>query len=110
MRFDVSIAHEASCTRIVVIGEPTLGRLLSLLQVLQIDSASWPREAVLMDMRGMQTRLGCEEQSALAADAARALRRMKRIAVVAPAVPAHEQDGVQFFEDAQAAVHWLAQG
>ena len=35
MRFDVSIVHETPCTRVVVMGEPTLGRLLSLVQVLE---------------------------------------------------------------------------
>jgi len=63
MRFDVSIAHEARCTRVIVIGEPALGRLLSLLQVLEVDSAAWPRPALLVDLRGLRTPLSGEDQS-----------------------------------------------
>jgi hypothetical protein len=107
MRFDVSIAHEASCTRVGVIGEPSLGRLLSLMQVLEVDSASWPRDAVLLDLRGLRAPLSAEEQARLAADAAPRLRRMKRVAVLAAGAGKPEVSGVRFFGDAQAAVKWL---
>ena len=107
MRFDVSIAHEAGCTRVGVIGEPTLGRILSLMQVLEVDSASWPRESVLLDLRGLRAPLDRDELSRLAGDAARRLRRMRRIAVVAAAAGLREAEGVRFFDDADAASKWL---
>jgi hypothetical protein len=107
MRFDVSIAHEALCTRVGVIGEPSLGRLLSLLQVLEVDSATWPREAVLLDLRGLRKPLSHEELSRLATEAARALRRMKRIAVLASDGGPREIAGVRLFADAQAALRWV---
>ena len=108
MRFDVSIAHEASCTRVTAIGEPTLGRLLSLLQVLEIDSASWPREALLLDLRGLRSPLVQPEQLRLAAEAGRRLRRMKRIAVLGSETGPSDVAGVRLFGEADAALKWLA--
>jgi hypothetical protein len=110
MRFDVSIAHEAICTRVGVIGEPTLGRLLSLMQVLEVDSTSWPRPAVLLDLRGLRSPLGQDEQSRLAEEAVRRLRGMAKIAVVAANAGTRESQGVRFFEDADAAQRWLREG
>ncbi|MEJ8838249.1 hypothetical protein [Ramlibacter sp. AN1133] len=107
MRFDVSIAHEAHCTRVGVIGEPTLGRLLSLLQVLEVDSASWPRESVLFDLRGLRAPLDAREQLRLAAEAARRLARLRRIAVLGAGADPREAEGVRFFEDPEAALRWL---
>jgi hypothetical protein len=108
MRFDVSIAHEATCTRVGVIGEPTLGRLLSLMQVLEVDSTSWPRPSVLLDLRGLRSPLGQEEQSRLAAEATRRLPGMQKIAVVAAGTGVREAQGVRFFQEADAALKWLA--
>jgi hypothetical protein len=107
MRFDVSIAHEACCTRVGVIGEPALGRILSLLQVLEVDSTSWPHDSVLLDLRGLRAPLERNELSRLAADAARRLRRMGRIAVVAADAGVREVEGVRFFGDVEAAMAWL---
>jgi hypothetical protein len=108
MRFDVSIAHEALCTRVGVIGEPTLGRLLSLMQVLEVDSGCWPREAMLLDLRGLRKPLSQEEQLRLAQEATRTLRRMKRIAVVAGDARQGDVPPVRFFADAEAALSWVA--
>ena len=107
MRFDVSIAHEAVCTRVGVIGEPALGRLLSLLQVLAVDSVTWPREALLLDLRGLRSPLGTEEQTRLAGEAARTLRSLNKIAVLGSATGVPQADGVRFFDDADAALQWL---
>lgn len=108
MRFDVSITHESACTRVGVIGEPTLGRLLSLLEVLEVDSACWPRPAALLDLRGLRAPLPGDEQARFAAQAARALWRMKKIAVVAPATGVPQESAVRFFADADSALDWLA--
>ena len=110
MRFDVSVAHEACCTRISVTGDPTPGHLLSLLNVLEIDCTSWPRDAVLVDLRGLRCGLARREEPELAAQAVRTLRRMRKIAVLAPAIGQHDEAGVRFFEDAETALRWLAQG
>lgn len=75
MSFEVTVTHEAGCTRVVVLGEARLGRLLSLLQVLAVDSAAWPHEPVLLDLRQLCGVLGAAEREQLAADAAQRLRR-----------------------------------
>lgn len=75
MSFDVTVTHEAGRTCVVVLGEARLGRLLSLLQVLQVDSASWPREPVLLDLRQLSGVLGAGESERVAAEATRRLGR-----------------------------------
>ena len=107
MRFDVSIAHEAAWTRVGVIGEPTLGRLLSLLQVLEVDSTSWPHPAALLDLRGLRCPLSHEEQGRFCSEAVHALRRVKRIAVLAPGSGRPEFGALRVFDDAEAALRWL---
>jgi hypothetical protein len=107
MRFDVSIAHEANFTRVEVIGEPALGRLLSLLQVLEVDSASWPSDAAMLDLRGLRAPLAREEQSRFAGEAARSLQRVKRIAVLAADVQVADAGALRFFADAHVAQGWL---
>ena len=108
MRFDVSIAHEAPCTRVVVIGEPTLGRLLSLVQVLEVDCGSWPRDTLLLDLRGLRVPLSPEALSRLAAAAVRLLRCVRRIALLAGEAEQPEVADVRFFGEADAALKWLA--
>ncbi|GAB3766793.1 hypothetical protein GCM10028796_26700 [Ramlibacter monticola] len=108
MRFDVSIAHEAPCTRVVVIGEPTLGRLLSLVQVLEVDCGSWPRDTLLLDLRGLRVPLSPEALSRLAAAAARLLRCVRRIALLAGEADQPGVAQVRFFGEADAALKWLA--
>jgi hypothetical protein len=108
MRFDVSITHEAAWTRVGVIGESTLGRLLSLMQVLEVDSTAWPRASVLLDLRGLRSPLGQEEQSRVAAEATRRLPGLQKIAVVAANAGVREAQGVRFFQEADAALKWLA--
>jgi hypothetical protein len=75
MSFDVRVTHEAGRTCVVVSGEARLGRLLSLLQVLQVDSASWPREPVLLDLRRLSGALAPGERERLLAEAAQRLGR-----------------------------------
>ncbi|HET8748681.1 MAG TPA: hypothetical protein VFM98_24010 [Ramlibacter sp.] len=106
MRFDVSIAHEAGWTRVGVIGEPTLGRLLSLLQVLEVDSAAWSHPALLLDLRGLRTPLAREEQQRLAAEAHRVLWHLK-VAVLGASTEPPPRDELRFFADAEAAREWL---
>ena len=107
MRFDVSIAHEAAWTRVGVIGEPTLGRLLSLLQVLEVDSTSWPHSAVLLDLRGLRCPLPQQEQARFCTEALHALRRVGKIAVLASGSGRPECGALHVFDDAEAAVKWL---
>jgi hypothetical protein len=109
MSLDVSVAHEVACTRISLRGDPKLGRVLSLLHVLEIDSATWPRSAVLLDLRELKTRLSQDEQVRLAWEAAHALRRMKKVALLAPPGRLREGAGTRVFDDEEAARRWLGE-
>ena len=75
MSFDVRVTHEAGRTCVVVSGEARLGRLLSLLQVLQVDSACWPREPVLLDLRQLSGVLAAGDRERFVAEAAQRLGR-----------------------------------
>lgn len=109
MRFDVQVTQEARGTRVEVQGEAGLGRLLSLLQVLALDCADWPRAGVLFDLRGLQTQLTDDEQGQLAAALARALRSRGRIAVVTSPIALREAEGVRAFVREEDAWGWLGQ-
>jgi hypothetical protein len=106
----ITVAPEPHCTRVLLLGQPRIGHLLSLLQVLEVDSVAWPRPVVLFDLRAMQTRLPVADQALLAAEATHWLRRMKRIAFLAP--PGRLRDGgaVRVFEEEAQALRWLAEG
>lgn len=96
--------------RVTISGNPRLGRLLSLLQVMEVDVASWARDCVLFDLRDLETRLAPDEQARFAWEMARALRRLKKIAVLPPACGLHASPGVRVFADEGAARAWLADG
>ncbi len=109
MTIDVAVAHEARFVRVTVRGDPGLGRLLSLLQVLEVDSASWAEDAVLVDLREVRTPLSDDEQLRLAGEVVRALRRLNRVALAARAGRMRESPGLRVFTDAAAAAQWLAE-
>ena len=68
----------------LISGDPPLGRLSSLMQVLEIDSATWRNKEVVLDLRKLQTRLDRSEQELLREVAERRLRT-KRVAMLWPA-------------------------
>lgn len=107
MNFDVTVTHEAQCTRVHLQGQGGAGRVLSLLQVLSVDSASWTTDAVLVDVRGLQPPLQADEQVQVAKAAARAFRQ-RRIAILAVPAGASDVPGLRSFEDEAAAEGWLA--
>ena len=78
MDLDVTVAHEPARTRVRISGDTTLGRLSSLMQVLEIDSASWPHKEVVLDLRELQSRFDRAEREMLREVAERRLRT-KRI-------------------------------
>ena len=107
MNFDVTVTHEARCTRVCLRGQGSAGRVLSLLQVLSVDSASWTTDAVLVDLRGLQPPLRGDAQVQVAQAAARAFRQ-RRVAILAPPGGARGVPGLRSFEDEAAVRHWLA--
>lgn len=81
MRFDVLVTHEPQHTRVVVQGWATLGRLLSLLSVLQVDSRDWKGSAVLLDLSRLESGLTPAEQSQLLQEAQRCLAAIGPVTV-----------------------------
>ena len=104
----MKVTHEAACTRVAVQGEARLGRMLSLLQVLELDSRTWPHERLLLDLREFDSVLDAPEQERLVLDAARLLPRMRKIAFLAPPGRLREGEGVRVFPDEDEALRWLA--
>ena len=105
--FDVNVTHAGRCCRVVLNGRVGAGRVLSLLQVLEIDSAGWPGDAVLVDLRELEVELEPDDQLRVAEAASLRLRRMKKIALLARPGRLREQAGVRVFDDEGAALHWL---
>ncbi|HEX2546439.1 MAG TPA: hypothetical protein VHL79_16275 [Ramlibacter sp.] len=108
MKFDVKVTHEAPCSRVMVSGEARLGRMLSLLQVLELDSRSWPLDRVLLDLRQHDTTLEPPEQERLLVEAARVLARMRKVAFLVPPGRMRECCGTRVFTSEQEALRWLA--
>lgn len=77
MDLDVTVTHEPGCTRVLVSGDPPLGGLSSLLQVLEVDSKSWPNGEVVLDLRKLRSRFDRAEQALLREIAERRLRTKK---------------------------------
>jgi hypothetical protein len=109
MDFDVRVTPEACCSRVTLQGQAGLGRLLSLLQLLQLDSPTWTQQAVLIDLRGLQSGLSDDEQVRFASEVAQALRHMKKIAILSAPLRMREAGGVRTFDDEDAALQWLGQ-
>lgn len=103
----MKVVRQDGYTRVVLGGQPSLGQLLSLLLVLEVDCRDWPPDAALVDLRGLQARMTPAEQQRLAAAAAAALRRVKRAALLAAPGRIRDANGLRAFEDEREAVAWL---
>jgi len=106
MNFDVTVTHAAGCSRVRLEGEGGAGRILSLLQLLALDSASWNMPAVLVDMRALRTTLDDAGQAQVAEAAARAFAP-RRVGILAAPGAMHEAAGVRSFDDDAAAQAWV---
>jgi hypothetical protein len=67
MSFDITLHDEehAHQTRVVVTGRATLGQLTSLLHVLEVDSATWRHDEVVLDLSGLKSVFSPAEQELL---------------------------------------------
>jgi hypothetical protein len=81
MTFDINVTQEEHRTRVSLQGQATLSQLLSLLQVLDVDSATWPSREVLFDLGGLQTAMTAAEQARFHDEAGRLMPRMNVITV-----------------------------
>ena len=108
MSFDIKVTHEPGFVRVRTEGSAGIGRLLSLLQVLELDCRSWPEPSVLLDLRDLrQPLLSAEDQLRFAEAVARTLASRQRIALLADPGAAREAGGVRVFGDEDAARSWL---
>jgi hypothetical protein len=108
MEFDVNVTYENACTRVAVRGECGIGRLLSLLQVLGLDSSNWSRDTLLLDLRELQARLDEDEQYRLAGEASGVLPRLRKIALLTRGRQMCEASDVHAFADEGQALRWLS--
>jgi len=108
MDFKVTVTHERACTRVAVEGECGLGRLMSLLQVLEFDSPSWPRDTLLLDLRQLRTRLDEDDQYRLAGEASGVLAHMRKVAFLTQGGQLREASDVHAFSEEAQALRWLA--
>ena len=116
MSFDVTIDDKARFMRVTVSGQPAFGELLSLIHLLGVESETWQKERVLVDLRGVATPFTLPEQFRIGEEAAASLSHMERIASLVPpervtrvSEKAARRNGtnVRVFDDEEAAVAWL---
>jgi hypothetical protein len=77
MSFDITLHEEEQQTRVAVTGRATLGQLTSLLHVLEVDSANWRHDTVVLDLSGLKSVFSPAEQEMLAQVARTRLPRKK---------------------------------
>jgi hypothetical protein len=116
MSFDVSIAPMAHYMRVTVTGEPSLDQLLSMIHLMGVESETWPRDKVLVDLRGVVTPFSRPDQFRIGEEAAASLSHMDRIASLVPpgrvtrvSEKAARRNGtnVRVFDAESEAVDWL---
>ncbi len=114
--FDVVITEKGSFTRVTVVGQLTIGQLVSLVHLLGVESTGWENDAVLVDLRKVDTVYTPEEQFRLGQEAACSLAHLRKIASLVPperithiSERAAKRNGtnVCVFGDEKAAIAWL---
>lgn len=84
MSLSFDIEHREGYSVVRVQGEPTLGRFLSLLQLVGVESSGWPVRRALFDLRGVRTLTAFTEHYAVGEEVARQLQHLHRIASLVP--------------------------
>jgi hypothetical protein len=114
----VTLMYEPQETyvRARVAGSPTLAEFLEVLQKLGRDSAGWPQDLVLIDLRGVIPVYSFTEQFTLGEEVGRSLKHVRRFASVVAAgrmtrvsekAASHRGVNVRVFEDDAEAIAWL---
>jgi hypothetical protein len=107
MNFDVTLTPEPRFMRVQVVGEGGAQRLLSLLQVMEVDCRSWRQSGVLLDLRELQPALPEEDEAQVAAAASFAFAPLQRIAILTRPGVTHDAGRVRAFAKEREAVAWL---
>jgi hypothetical protein len=116
MSLSFDVEHRETYSVVRLHGEPTLGQMLSMIQLLGVETAEWRARRVLFDLRGVRTLTSFTDHYAIGEEAARNLRHLNRIAsVVDTDMITHasektaQRSGVNLtvFTDEAEAVRWL---
>ena len=114
--FDLHVANEADHARVRVAGHPSFGQVVAMIHLLGVDSGGWDRDAVLVDLRDVQTVFTREEQFRIGLEAALSLAHLRKVASLVPpdritriSEKAAQRNGtnVRVFCDEPAALAWL---
>ena len=114
--FQVLPSYDAEYARITVVGAPTIGQLISLTELLAVDSRSWAQPLLLLDLRQVETRFAFTDQFRLGEAGARNLGHLRKLASVVPPdrithvsekAANHGGANVRVFTDEAEAVAWL---
>jgi hypothetical protein len=81
MTFTINVTPGPQHTRVALAGQASMGQLLSLLQVLQVDSVAWPSQAMLLDLSELENRFTQAERGRLQQEAVRMLPRIQCVTV-----------------------------
>lgn len=116
MPFAHAVEHRTGYTVVSLTGDPSLGQFLSFIQLMEVETRSWPHDCGLFDLRGISTLKAVTDQVAIGQAVARHLAHMRKIASL---VPSERVTGISrkeareagvnlmIFIDEQAAVDWL---
>jgi hypothetical protein len=116
MSLSFDVEHRQAYSVVRLHGEPTLGQMLSMIQLLGVETAGWRVKRVLFDLRGVRTLTSFTEHYAIGEEAARQLSHLHRVAsLVAPDRITHasektaQRSGMNLvvFTDEAAAIAWL---
>ena len=116
MEFDLAIDRETQYVRVTISGEPEFAELLSMIHLLGVESETWERPRVLVDLRGVRTPFDHGQQFRIGEEAAASLHHMDRIASLVPpervtrvSEKAARRMGtnVRVFDDEGQAIRWL---
>ena len=116
MGLSLDVEHRDGYSVARIRGEPSLGQFLSLIQLMAVETASWPARRALIDLRGIRTLTSFTEHHAIGEETARQLAHLHRIAWVADpdritraSEKTARRSGVNLavFTDEAAAIAWL---
>lgn len=65
-------------------GSPSLGQMLSCIELMAVETAEWPHGRLLVDLRGVTSLTSFTEQFAVGEQAAAKLAHLRKVASVVP--------------------------
>jgi hypothetical protein len=114
--FESNCRHTPSYVRLALRGRPRLADITAIVRQSADESPSWLSRSLLIDLRGVQTRLGHGEQFLLGEEMGRSLAHLQMVAVLAGkgrGSPTGQRAAhfhgarLRIFDEEQAALDWL---